>query len=196
MLTDNKREEMRREAEAEAKALVEQGAIEKLVFEYSCLAVRRAEWEEIRVVLNEYSERTHWHHGGGYHDQVRGTIEHFKDSAIQALAGAKATRDDMLTYFRALVIVIESALAAATHKEKDARLRGAIDVLERTLHSLHKMQFDFSYRIWDKPDVFRSDYPTRDMMERIHALEHRLAELEPNDSLIAQRGQANNEIPF
>lgn len=195
MLTENKREELRKAAELEAQALVEQGALEKLVFNYSFLAVRRAEWEEIRTVLDEYSEHTHYHHGGAYHDQVKATIEHFKDSAIQALAGAKATRDDMLTYFRAIVIVVESALAAATHKEKDARLRGVIDVLERTLHKLHQMQFDFSYRIWDKPDVFRSDYPTRDLMERIRALESRLGELEPTDPLIAHHGREQG-IPF
>lgn len=196
MLTENRREELRKAAELEAQALVEQGAIEKLVFDYSYLAVRKAEWEEIQQVLDEYGEKTHWHHGGAYHDQVKGTIEHFKDSAIQALAGAKATRDDMLTYFRAIVIVIESALAAATHKEKDARLRGAIDVLERALHKLHQMQFNFSYRIWDKPDVFRSDFPTRDLMERIHTLEQRLAELKPTDPLIANHGRSEEGMPF
>jgi hypothetical protein len=71
---------------------------------------------------------------------------------------------------------------AGTHAEKNARLRGAIELLESAVEKLRHQHLEDLFSIYHWPDVFRSDYPTRSLMERIHDLERQLKELQPSSN--------------
>jgi len=110
-------------------------------------------------------------------DVVRAVIEHHKELAVRQLRRTKEFRDDLIVWLRAMAIIADSVASASTHREKDARLRGMLEVIEGAISTLRKESFDIvlynrSYYPFD--DVFRSDYPTRQLMERIRELENQI----------------------
>jgi hypothetical protein len=67
----------------------------------------------------------------------------------------------------------------ATHAEKNARLRGAIELLETAIEKLRYQNLESLFDIYRWPDLFRSEWPTRRLMERIHDLERQVKDLQP-----------------
>lgn len=112
------------------------------------------------------------HFSGSFADKLRYVLDHYRDLATRQLRRTKEFRDDMLTWLRAMAIVVESAGNASTHREKAARIRGAIEIIEGAVSTLRKQEFEIghgSYFPFD--DIFRSDYPTRELLARIQELE-------------------------
>jgi len=130
--------------------------------------------EKIKGVIEKYQENNRVWYGGELDLQINEVIRHYQDIATDSLAGSKSFRDDMLTYMRALAMITEMAANAATHAEKNARLRGMIELIESTIQKLRDMEFNFQSCHWRKPDVFRSDYPVLQYIRRIHELEHQI----------------------
>lgn len=133
------------------------------------------ELEQIETLIREHSDKLRYHQGFGSNaERVRTILRHYEDKASDALRNTKQFRDDMLTYFRALIIVLDMTGNAATHAEKNARLRGAVELLERMVEQLrrHDLEIMFSHFQWR--DAFGSDWPTRRLQERINDLESEL----------------------
>lgn len=96
---------------------------------------------------------------------------------LQSPNAHKRFRDDMHAYFRALIIVLDMTGNASTHAEKNARLRGAIELLERMVEQLRGRDLEIIFSHYRWADAFASDFPTRRMMDRIHELESEIASL-------------------
>lgn len=138
---------------------------------------------EVEELIKSHQEKTnHYQHFGSAAERVKAVLRQYEDKAVSALRDTKQFRDDMLTYFRALCIVLEMTGQAATHAEKNARLRGATELLEQMADRLRRTDLEivFSHFYWR--DAFASDWPTRRLMERIHELENELKEIQ-NQSL-------------
>lgn len=132
---------------------------------------------EVENLIRAHQQKTNYHQGfGTAAERVKTVLRTYEDKAIGALRDTKQFRDDMLTYFRALVIVLEMTGQAATHAEKGARLRGAVELLEQMIERLRRTDFEivFSHFRWN--DAFASDWPTRRLLERVHELERELQE--------------------
>jgi len=127
--------------------------------------------EKLSSILREHEEKQSIRYGGDISERLQHVLQEYNSVAVQALSGAKAFRDDVIVDLRAIVLYLETVGNGYTHKEKDARLRGLVELLEKQIHSLRTMELDFS-RQWHRyDDVFRSDFPTRELMSRIYALE-------------------------
>lgn len=119
------------------------------------------------------SRRGH-HHSGTPAERLRYLLADLHLTECDAIAGCKHFRDDCVNWLRAISIVVESIGNAGTHREKEARCRGAVEVIESAIRKLRDREFDrHSWRFW-MDDVFRSDYPTREFVRRIHDLEQEL----------------------
>lgn len=130
---------------------------------------------EVDEMVRQHQTKQNFHQGfGSTAERAKSVLREYEDKATSALSDVKAFRDDMLTYFRALVLILTMTGEAATHAEKAARLRGAIELLESAIEQLRKKDLDLLFSMWRWPDLFRSDWPTRRLMERIHDLEREL----------------------
>jgi hypothetical protein len=137
---------------------------------------------EIQKLIAEHQNKQNHHQGFGTPAQrVKAILREYEDKTVKAYSGVKHFRDDMLTYFRALSLVLTMTGNAGTHAEKNARLRGAIELLESAVEKLRHQHLEDLFSIYHWPDVFRSDYPTRSLMERIHDLERQVKDLQPQD---------------
>lgn len=121
-----------------------------------------------------------YHQGFGTPAQkVKGILREYEDKTTKAYSDVKHVRDDMLTFFRALALVLNMTGEAATHAEKNARLRGSIELLETAIEKLRHQNLESLFDIYRWPDLFRSEWPTRRLMERIHDLERQVKDLQP-----------------
>lgn len=142
---------------------------------------------EIETLLREHQAKQKFSQGyGSTAERARSSFMHYEDKATRALSDVKVFRDDMLVYFRALVLILTMTGEAGTHAEKAARLRGAIELLEQAIEQLRNKDLETLFSMWKWPDLFRSDWPTRRLMERIHDQERELNEL---------RGSQNQTAP-
>lgn len=111
-----------------------------------------------------------------------GTPEQMLDSVLRqernhtekAIAGAKDFRDSCLIMLKSLEVVIESIECASTHSEKNARLRGLMDVVHRNMEKMGRFEFCFDSPPWYATynDAFSREDP------RVLKLRERVAELE------------------
>lgn len=127
---------------------------------------------EIQAI--ESKRRHHW--SGSLPQRLRYTINDMRQTELDAVAGCRVFRDDCVNWLRAVSLVVESVGNAATHSEKTSRCRGAVEIVESAIRKLRERSFDspFNWRFWND-DCFRSDYPTREFVRRIHDLEAELA---------------------
>lgn len=140
-----------------------------------------AQLNEIQKLINEHQDRQNYHQGFGTPaEKIKTILRQYEDKTTKAYSDVKHVRDDMLTFFRALALVLNMTGEAATHGEKNARLRGAIELLESAIEKLRHQNLESLFDIYRWPDLFRSDWPTRRLMDRIHDLERQIKELQPN----------------
>lgn len=138
-----------------------------------------AQLGEIEELIREHQEKQRYSQGfGSPAEKVKSILREYEDKTTKAYSDVKHFRDDMLTYFRALSLVLTMTGNAGTHAEKNARLRGAIELLESAIEKLRREHLEDLFSIYRWPDVFRSDWPTRRLMERIHDLEAQLKDKE------------------
>lgn len=139
-----------------------------------------AQLNAIQNLINEHQDRQNYHHGFGTPaEKIKTILREYEDKTTRAYSDVKHVRDDMLTFFRALALVLNMTGEAATHGEKNARLRGAIELLESAIEKLRHQNLESLFDIYRWPDLFRSDWPTRRLMDRIHDLERQLKDLQP-----------------
>lgn len=135
---------------------------------------------EIQELIREHQEKQRYSQGfGSPAEKVKSILREYEDKTTKTYSDVKRVRDDMLTYFRALALILTMTGEAATHAEKNARLRGAIELLESAIEKLRNQNLESLFDIYRWPDLFRSDWPTRRLMDRIHDLEQQVRDLQP-----------------
>lgn len=104
--------------------------------------------------------------------------EHYHTKALRSMSTTQMFQQDLLTNIRALSLVANSVGSASTHGEKNARLRGLIEILEGayTKVSNWKIEMQSSQPPWAYDSIFQADYPARHYIRRIEELEYALAQ--------------------
>ena len=142
---------------------------------------QESQLEEIRALIREHQDKQRISQGFGTPAQlVKSVLREYEDKTTKAYSDVNHFRNDMLTYFRAMSLILTMTGEAATHAEKNARLRGAIELIEAAVEKLRRQNLESLFDIYRWPDLFRSDWPTRRLMERIHDLEQQVKDLQPN----------------
>jgi len=133
--------------------------------------------EEINKYIREHEQEVcKGYVMGGAPARLRTVIQHYRGIATNALSSCERFRDDLHAWLRGMVICLEMTGNAGTHAEKGARLRGAIEIAEATIQKVIDNRFDFDSPYWRWKDTFRSDFPTRELLEQKHNLQRELEE--------------------
>lgn len=114
--------------------------------------------------------------GNSIPEQVALIIQEYQRSAENATSANAQFRDRLMTDFRALELILNSALNSETHKEKDAHLRILSKLLGSAIERLRDSHFQ---SVWGSQfhfnsDPFQCDWPVREMKKRIYELEDKL----------------------
>lgn len=148
------------------------------------------ELDTIDAQIKTWQQQLGVHWSGPRPQKLKLIVDQYHSIAHDALRGVEAHRTDLVVSFRALSMILSGVCNAATHREKDARLRAAIELIEGAIERLERQKFEFNLHWTGFPQLFKSDYPSRAYVERIHALEREIAELKQQQG---QSGVAEGE---
>ena len=137
-------------------------------------------------LIEEHSKIQRYHRCGDLPELIRGVIAHYKETATNALEASKRFNDDMVTYLRAMALVLTMTGSAATHREKEARLRGCIELIESGVEQCRTRTFDLANTWHGEPDLFRSDFPVRHWMDKVRELEAEVVRLKGSEKVTAE----------
>ena len=136
------------------------------------------ELAELQEYVQRYQEKFSIRCGGSLKEKLVHALNEYEAIASKALSNAKLTTDDTVTWMRSIALVLEMVGNASTHSEKNARLRGCIELTESAIERLRKIEFTFHYNRYDSPDLFGSDYPVRHAMSKLHEAEYTIKDLQ------------------
>jgi len=144
-------------------------------------------------IIREHEDAQGQRHIGPIDQRLRGILTEYQNASVGAIAACKEFRDRLMMDLRAVSMVLQMVVNADTHREKNARLRGSIELLESAITRLEREQFTTAVRYPSFTDPFRSDYPTRHLVDRIHTLE---ADLESAKAQLTSSGSNVTAVNF
>lgn len=129
----------------------------------------------LEKTIKDYEAKMRFSRSGSIPERVTNALHSAHELSAERLSQTKSFRDDVIVELRAIAITIDSSLKAQTHGEKNARLRGTLEVIEGIVANLRKERFDFDVHYWDHQNLFRSESVTKYYVDKIRILEHQLA---------------------
>lgn len=132
--------------------------------------------------------------------RVQRCIDHYTRMAAQAVSNAHGFKDGTVSWLRGIAINAQAVSWASTHHEKDARLRGLIEVVENAISKIDQARFDDHTSPWNGvvDSWMRSDFPTREMRRRIFDLEKEIERLRKQVGEVPPVGviQVEDDLPL
>lgn len=151
----------------------------------------RRELRLLENAVSQFEQRMQsdggWRYGGEpLPDRVTRIVDFYTRMAARSVEKATEMKVALIAWLRGASINAQAVSFAATHREKDARLRGLIEVIEHAIGELNKSDIVTSATQWDgNVDSWaRSDFPTRQLVREIQDLQ---AEVNRLRSLAGER---------
>jgi len=135
------------------------------------------ELEKIEKIVEEQEKEFSGRYGGELHKRLLYVIRNYQAATRDSLAASKAVRDDVLTYLRAIALIVQSVGNSSTHREKDARVRGLVEILESAIKTLVNQDFKLTSSWHSRGDIFKCDYPVREYHQQIYQLQQQVEQL-------------------
>ncbi len=121
-------------------------------------------------------------------ERLQRCINHYTRMAAEAVSAAHGFKDGTVSWLRGIAINAQAVSWGSTHHEKDARLRGLIEVIETAITKIDEQRFDDRLSRWNGAvdSWMRSDFPTREMRRRIFDLEAEVTRLKGEEAKTMQ----------
>lgn len=147
--------------------------------EYRSGEARRKEWLGLEIMLERRLADLQQDGGWRYasyvevEEKVNHIIEYYVRMASLGVAKSTTFKNGVIAWLRGIAINAEAVSWAHTHHEKDARLRGLIEVIETAISKIDELRMEDHYSGWSAAvDAWmKSDFPTREMKRTIQRQE-------------------------
>lgn len=144
--------------------------------------------QDLRNAIQKMASDRRWHlHTNYLPDQIVALVDHAEREGNNAVREMKSLLENLISHLRALEIVASMVGNGNTHAEKNARLRGLIEVLQTAIHRATEFSYDFSWKHWGNyNDLFKSDFPMRDVVRKMNEKDAEIRRLK----ILAGEGEA------
>lgn len=164
--------------------------------EYRTGEARRKEWEQLEVLVDRFETAMQrdggWRYGGDrtLAERVQRCVDHYTRLAADTVSKSMTFKEGMVSWMRGIAINAQAVSWAHTHHEKDARLRGLIEVIETAISQIDELRLDDRMTQWSGAvdSWLKSDFPTREMRNRILDMEQEIRRLKAKASEDVQDG--------
>lgn len=144
--------------------------------------------ETIKNVIKEHEGKIHISHHGNDGDKIAHIVNHYNSLAQNALNGTRAYHEDLITWLRAIEMLLGGILSAQTHREKDIRIRGLVDTIQSIINKARRLDENYWYGTGEFPDFFQCDHPVREiyqrkneLAEKLNKISSELSDINPDD---------------
>lgn len=144
----------------------------------------QAEAQQLAKVVDRYENESQsdggwrWTADKTLAERTARIVEHYQRMATRSVESAMNERKGIVSWLRAIAICAQAVSWAETHREKDARLRGMIEVIETSITRIQDMPSEYAYFDGGVDSWAKSDFPTRDMKRRILDQQAEIARLQ------------------
>lgn len=152
-------------------------------------------------LIRDHEEKLH--SGYGHWDmaeQIRHIIREYERNAADAILDAQHFQTDMTMWLQGLALCCHMVSNGQTHAEKDARMRGLVEMIESAVHKVKEYDWKLSRmnrRSYRPDDLFNNDYPVRYFKERAERAERELKELKGiKDEQPTDTSSDDSYVPF
>lgn len=111
-------------------------------------------------------------------EKIENLIDRYKSIADNVNTNAIEFQREFEVWLRAQAMVVEMTGKAVSEDEKNARLRGLLELIEDAVGKLKKHQFDLTLNDLNTVGFCKTEFPVRELMRKNEKLEARCKELE------------------
>lgn len=148
-------------------------------------AALRSDMRQLEAMVDRFEEGVQQTGGWRQSDRtlaarVQHCVDHYIRMAAQAVSESHSFKDDVVSWLRGIAINAQSVSWGSTHHEKDARLRGLIEIVETAITKINDVRFTDRLTTWNAvtDSWMKSDFPTREMRSRILDQEQEIKRLQ------------------
>jgi len=148
--------------------------------------------EYLDKIINSNFELIRCYYPGNRAEKIESIINYYKRKAEESLFSIRNFQQELIVWLRALAMVAEMAGNSSTHREKAARVRGMIEIIETCIEKATNMDINFSFLYFNWPNLWRSDYPVRKILQENHELKKeidRLQNIKDNENEEVKNGE-------
>lgn len=137
--------------------------------------------ESLKALISEHEHKLHF--GYASYDkvmQIRALMDQYERTAADAILDAQQFQADLTNWLQGLALCAEMVSNGQTHAEKNARMRGLVELIGSALSKIREYDWKLSHhnrRGYRPDDLFDNDYPVRHFKDRAERAERELADL-------------------
>jgi hypothetical protein len=152
-------------------------------------------WDKLVAFIDRTEDETNHRYSGTVIERAATVISRAQRETAGAMAQKKQCIEDMKIYVRGICMAAEMVAIAGTHGEKNARLRGMIELLNQTSNKLSKGYEDELLQGYRFEMYGNSDKPYQNILRKYDELKRENAELKEKLNPSPQK-EETTEYPF
>jgi hypothetical protein len=160
--------------------------------------LRTLKWyDEIHELVEAQRDKLQlWERDGNTVDTLRRVFDRYERNASEQYNGVTSFRDRVVTELTAMRLYVTSCMNGATHREKDARLRGLEEIIEQGISRLHNIHRDlFSWSRWPE-SIFSSNTSEARLQRQVWEMEKQIADYRKQFGKLPQTQSEETDQPF
>lgn len=127
-------------------------------------------------VLPRFEAKLSHRMGGNISERIQHILNELESAATNSVFRAKHFLDDVKTQFKALELVVDGISSDSyNHTQKRVIANHVINLLRDMVDRINKIDFNYSYGIYERFDFFRSDRPEKQLYQKYRELKEELA---------------------
>lgn len=155
----------------------------------------------IKKIIPIYEKNLRHIRHGSAAEKIDSILSQFKNIADSAIYQAKDFIDDVKTQFKAIEIIVEGLTdEGMNHGQKRVVANHVISTIRRMIDRINRINWEYTDRIYERYDWFRSDSPEKNLMERYRNLKREFDSVKTELSKLQNKTNGvvkdNDEIPF
>ena len=165
-------------------------------WQFELQAEKYSEWDKLKEFVHKQESELHQHYSGTLVQKACVLISRHERIAAGAIGEKMQAIEDMKIYVRAMTMAAEMVAIAGTHGEKNARLRGMIELMNSTSSKLNKGYEDellasFRFQLYGN-----SDQPYQKILRKYDELKRENEELKRKLNPQPEKKEEGKELPF
>ncbi len=151
---------------------------------------------DLTLIIARQEVKLSYQVGGSLAERTAHCLNEFETISRTSILKTKDFIDDVKTQFKALELVVEGISSEAyNHTQKRVIANHVINLLRGMVERINKIDFDYSDRIYDRYDWFRSQTPERELYRKYRELKQEVEQYRktPVPDLLNNNKE---EIPF
>lgn len=122
---------------------------------------------QLQKVIDDYENKLSYKYGGNITEKLSHVLSKFNEVATESVWKGKNFLEDVKTQFKAIELMLEGLSSEAyNHRQKRVIANHVVNMIRSNIDRIDRTQFEFSSRMYEHYNYFRSESPEGDLLRR------------------------------